>query len=56
MTKKELYIVLATLEKIKQPNPFADEAIAYIKKDIARRAQQSEAMRKMNRENYEGVW
>jgi len=53
MNTKELWRVLKCLERIKQPNAFADEAIAYVKKDLAIRDQQSKAMRDMNRSDYE---
>jgi hypothetical protein len=42
MTRKELEQVLFCLKKIKQPNEFANEAIASVERDIARRKQQSE--------------
>jgi hypothetical protein len=42
MTRKELKQVLTVLEKIKpSPNPFVEEAILSVKRDIARREQQS---------------
>ncbi len=54
MTTKELNMVLRVLEKVGPPvNPFRDEAIAYVKKDLAIRDQQSNAMRDMNRPDTE---
>jgi hypothetical protein len=50
VTTKELRIVLDVLEKVGPPvNPFRDEALAYVKKDLAVREQQRNAMREMNR-------
>jgi len=49
MTTKELQRVLHCLEMAKKPNPFIDEAIAYVKKDLAIREQQCNNMRNMNR-------
>lgn len=49
MTTKELRRVLEVLERVGPPvNPFRDEAIAYVKKDLAIRDQQSNEMRKLN--------
>jgi hypothetical protein len=45
MTRKELEQVLRVLNKIKQPNEFANEAIASVTRDIARRKQQSKEQR-----------
>ena len=56
MTTKELNVVLHCLEKIKKPNPFVEEAIAYVKKDLAIRDQQSNAMRDMNRPDVKWPW
>jgi hypothetical protein len=56
MKTKELLIVLAVLEKVGPVvNPFRDEAVAYVKKDLAIRKQQSEDMREMNRDD-SGEW
>jgi hypothetical protein len=41
MNRKELEQVLFCLKKIRQPNEFANEAIASVERDIARRKQQS---------------
>ena len=50
MTTKELQRVLEVLQHVGPPvNPFRDEAIAYVQKDLAIRDQQSDAMREMNR-------
>lgn len=62
MTTKELNIVLNCLERIKKPNPFADEAIAYVKKDLAIRdsiwyeIQTKLQMRDMNKGESEYLW
>lgn len=57
MTTKELHVVLKVLERVGPPvNPFRDEAIAYVKKDLAIREQQSNAMRDMNRPDVEYPW
>jgi hypothetical protein len=53
MTTKELEAVQRVLDKIKRPNPFADEAAAYVKKDLAIREQQRKDMREMNRGDYD---
>jgi hypothetical protein len=56
VTTKELYVVVRVLEKVGPPvNPFRDEAIAYVKKDLAIRDQQSKAMHDMNRGD-SGEW
>lgn len=57
MTTKELTRVLQVLEKVgPKPNPFVEEAIAYVKKDLAIRDQQRKAMYDMNHENAEYPW
>lgn len=57
MTTKELNAVLRVLQRVgPEVNPFRDEAIAYVKKDLAIRDQQSNAMREMNRGDYEDRW
>jgi hypothetical protein len=56
MTTKELHRVLEVLEHVgPKINPFRDEAIAYVKKDLAIREQQSKAMYEMNRPDA-GEW
>lgn len=52
MTRKELEQVLEVLKKIKQPNEFANEAIASVERDIARRKQQSKDQKDANRNAY----
>ena len=47
MTRKELEQVLYCLNKIKQPNEHANEAIASVQRDIARRKQQSRVQKDM---------
>jgi hypothetical protein len=56
MKTEELLRVLNCLEKIKRPNPFADEAIAYVKKDLAIREQQRQDMRYLNKPDSEWPW
>jgi hypothetical protein len=50
MTTKQLQVVLRCLERIRRPNPFADEAVAYVRRDLAIREQQRKDMRDMNRD------
>jgi hypothetical protein len=55
MTTKELNVVLGVLLKVGPPiNPFRDEALAYVRKDLAIRDQQSKDMHAMNRGD--GEW
>jgi phage gp16-like protein len=54
VTTKELEAVLNVLQRVgPKVNPFRDEAVAYVKKDLAIREQQRAAAREMNRDNYE---
>lgn len=55
MTTKELRRTLEFLERVgPQANPFRDEVVAYVKKDLAIREQQSNAMREMNQGDRDG--
>jgi hypothetical protein len=50
MTTKELNVVLGVLKRVgPEHNAFRDEAVAYVTKDLAIRAQQASDMRDMNR-------
>jgi hypothetical protein len=51
MTRRELEQVWLCLKKIKQPNEFANEAIACIERDIARRKQQSKDQKEVMQED-----
>jgi hypothetical protein len=52
MTTKELRVVLSVLKRVGPVvNPFRDEAVAYVEKDLAIREQQSNDMREMNKDN-----
>ena len=53
MTTKELEQVLKVLNHIKRPNAFADEAEAYVRKDLAIREQQRKDMQDMNKGDYD---
>ena len=52
MTTKELNVVLNCLEHVQKPNAFVDEAIAYVRKDLAIRDQQRSDMRDMNKRDW----
>jgi hypothetical protein len=57
VTTKELNAVLRVLQRVgPEVNPFRDEAMAYVKKDLAIRDQQSDAMRDMNRPDRSYDW